>query len=294
MKAMILAAGLGTRLRPLTDSRPKALVEVGGKPLLGHLMEKLRAQGFDEVVVNVHYFADMIEDYVRSNKGFGMKVSFSDERDLLRDTGGGLLHARTLLEGSGQFLLHNVDVITNLDFSNLPNERKVKLETSAQFFAAQQNPATYGSALATLIVSDRPTYRHLLFNNEMMLVGWENSRTGEIRSPYLKKASVAGNSTLGIHAPAIKVHPGFHNVRPLAFSGIQIVSDTIFPALEKYASEYGEVFSIIDFYISVCAGIPIHGLIPSDFHMLDVGKIDALPLADSLTNETYAGFCKNL
>ncbi|MCD8207298.1 MAG: NTP transferase domain-containing protein [Bacteroidales bacterium] len=282
MKAMIFAAGLGTRLRPLTDSRPKALVEVDGKPLLGHLMEKLRSQGFDEVVVNVHHFAALLEDYIRSNDGFGMKVSISDERELLGDTGGGLLHARPLLEGSGQFLVHNVDVLSNLDFSFLTAETQT--ESATRESETQQKPATPEPALATLVVSDRPTSRYLLFNNELRLVGWENRRTGEIRSPYLKGAAIT--SSLGIAAPEIKVCPELRNARALAFSGIQTVSDSMFPELEKYASEHGEVFSIIDFYISACADFPIYGLIPEDFKMLDVGKLDALPLAGQFLRGT--------
>ena len=112
---MIFAAGLGTRLRPLTDNMPKALVPVHGEPLLHHVLTRLAGAGFDDIVINVHHFADMIEDYLRTS-GWPDKVriSISDERDLLRDTGGGIRHAGPLL-GEGNFLVHNVDIVSNLD-----------------------------------------------------------------------------------------------------------------------------------------------------------------------------------
>ncbi len=279
---MIFAAGLGARLRPLTDSRPKALVEVGGKPLVRHLIDKLQRFGYNDIVLNVHHFADMLEEYFRStdlglnparggglisdlNSGSDLKIAFSDERNLLRDTGGGLLHAKPLLEDAETFLVHNVDAITNLDFSLLNDEPQTKL-------------ATRESAVATLVVSDRPTSRYLLFNEDMRLVGWENRRSGEVRSPYLKNAVIT--STLGIDSPSVRACPELHNARPYAFSGIHKISSAIFPALQKYASTHGEVFSIIDFYISVCSDLPIHGLIPESFQMLDAGKTDSLPLAE--------------
>ena len=143
MKAMIFAAGLGTRLRPLTDSLPKALVPLCGKPLLYHVMMRLKSFGYDEIVVNVHHFADMIEQYLLQEGNFGMKVSISDERDLLRETGGGIRHARKWLEeegyhgmADGSFLVHNVDIISDLDLGWFASE-------------CRQN------ALANLLVSDR-------------------------------------------------------------------------------------------------------------------------------------------
>ncbi|MBR6245737.1 MAG: NTP transferase domain-containing protein, partial [Bacteroidales bacterium] len=160
MKAMIFAAGLGTRLRPLTLSRPKALVEVGGEPLLGHVIRKLLASGFDDLVVNVHHFPDQIISWLRANYGDSVKVS--DERDLLRDTGGGIKFARELL-GGGDFLVHNVDILSNLDLRSIP--------------------AVDGS-VATLVVSERKTSRYLLFDDSMRLVGWTNVSTGEVRSPW--------------------------------------------------------------------------------------------------------------
>ena len=110
MKALVFAAGLGTRLKPLTDSIPKALVQVGGEPLLSHVMRKLEAAGIEDIVVNVHHFADLIINYLREQDGFGTKVFVSDERDLLRETGGGIRHARQFLEGDGPFLVPVVQV----------------------------------------------------------------------------------------------------------------------------------------------------------------------------------------
>ena len=108
MKAMIFAAGLGTRLKPLTDTLPKALVPVCGKPLIEYVVRKLKASGIDEAVVNVHHFADMVEDWTMSQDI--MKISVSDERKILLETGGAVLHARRYLEGCGSFLIHNVDI----------------------------------------------------------------------------------------------------------------------------------------------------------------------------------------
>ncbi len=285
MKAMVFAAGLGTRLRPLTDSRPKALVEVGGKPLVRHIIDKLQRYGYDDIVLNIHHFADMLEEYFR---GEDLKISFSDERDLLRDTGGGLLHARPLLEEAESFLLHNVDIFSNLDFSLLEDESRGEDENSicAEGERSKKDSLETGGtnsrqSIATLVVSERPSHRDLLFDEDMRLVGWENRRTGEVRSPYLKAAGITSKSTLGLGSPSVRACPELHNARPYAFAGIHKISSAIFPALENYASTHGEVFSIIDFYISLCADIPIYGLIPNGFKMLDVGKLDSLPLAES-------------
>ena len=160
MKAMIFAAGLGTRLKPLTDTRPKALVEIGGQTLLQRLMLKMSHSGIEEVVVNVHHFPDMIIDYLEANNGFGMKWHVSDERNKLLDTGGGLKKAQTLFDSHEPILVHNVDIITNLDFSSL--------------FAAHRT-----DSLATLVVSERKTQRYLLFDKEGVMHGWHNIATDE-------------------------------------------------------------------------------------------------------------------
>lgn len=239
MKAMIFAAGLGTRLKPMTDSMPKALVTVCGRPLIEHVARKLKASGVESAVVNVHHFAEMIEEWV--GKQDIMPMEISDERELLLETGGGVLHARPLLEGCGHFLVHNVDIISDLDIK--------------WFFSKVKE-----GSLATLLVSERNTSRYLLFEEDSMrLVGWTNVSTGEVRTPY----------------------PDFDmtKCRRLAFSGIHIMSDTIFDVMDKYGKPR---FPIMDFYISVCAEYDIYGVKAEDLHMVDVGKLDTIEVADKM------------
>jgi NDP-sugar pyrophosphorylase family protein len=160
MQALVFAAGLGTRLRPLTDDRPKALVTVKGRTLLEIVLRRLAAQGFTRAVVNVHHYADLVIDHLQS-QNFGLEVRISDERDQLLDTGGGLRKARVLLEEQ-PFLIHNVDILTTLHYADL--------RTAA---------ANSGNTVATLAVRQRDTSRYLLFDDQMYLAGWRNARTGE-------------------------------------------------------------------------------------------------------------------
>ncbi len=144
MKALIFAAGLGTRLKPLTDTMPKALVPVGGKPLLRHVLDKLIAAGYDDIVINVHHFADQIREYVAANDSFGVKIAFSDETDLLRETGGGIRHAEPLLAPADApdthepFLVHNVDILSNLD----PNAKRSATSCSTTTTASWAGPTS--------------------------------------------------------------------------------------------------------------------------------------------------------
>lgn len=191
MRAMVLAAGLGTRLRPLTDNRPKALVEVGGRTLLEIALARLGSFGIREVIINVHHFADMIVDYLKANKNFGMRIEISREDGLLLDTGGGLKKAAYFfLENSGgeePFILHNVDVISTID-----------LRRMAQFHAENR-------ALATLAVQERPTGRYLLFDEHLQLCGRKSGKNGQ--------AELVRSSS----------HP-----KALAFSGIHVISSRLF------------------------------------------------------------------
>lgn len=162
--AMIFAAGLGTRLKPLTDTMPKALVPVAGKPLLQHTLQKLQGAGITDVVINVHHFADMIEQWCQQHP-MGLNIRFSDERQELLETGGGIKHAAHLLsDAQDGFLIHNVDILSNADLG--------------AFIAFGKGKT------ATLMVSDRKTSRYLLFDDDMRLVGWTNIQTGEVKSPY--------------------------------------------------------------------------------------------------------------
>ena len=195
MKAMIFAAGLGTRLRPLTDTMPKALVPVDGRPLIEIVARKLRDSGFREAVVNVHHFADMICEWVEAQDI--MEIRVSDERARLLETGGGILHARESLQGSGSFLVHNVDILSNADLRS---------------FARRHRP----DALATLLVSPRESSRHFLFRrDDMRLAGWENVNTGE--------------RIMAIDVPV-------SDCIALSFSGIHIISDSVFPVMDAYIS----------------------------------------------------------
>lgn len=264
MKAMIFAAGLGTRLKPLTDTLPKALVPVCGKPLIEHVARKLLASGIDEAVVNIHYFADKVEEWVnsqswitvdRGNKEKGkMLVEISDERNLLLETGGAVLHARRYLEGCGRFIIHNVDILSNCDI---------------EWFASRVKE----DALATLLVSERDTTRFLLFAPDTLrLVGWMNTDTGDY----------------SVVSPEIV--PG--ECRALAFSGIHILSDKVPALMEEYVREKGlpvdEVngtrFPIMSFYMWLAARYPVYGVVAQNLEFIDVGKLDALKPAEEFVN----------
>ena len=244
MNAFIFAAGLGTRLKPLTDTMPKALVPVGGKPLLAHVIEKLKAAGCKKIVINIHHFGDMIIDYVKSQNNFGVEILFSDERQMLLETGGAIKHAVDLL-GDEPFLIHNVDILSNVDLKAL--------------IAAHSK----ADSAATLLVSKRNSTRALLFSPEGNLTAWTNKTTGEVKSPYenIKIASLAGSVT---------------GLEEFAFSGIHIFS----PRLFKYFGAYPEKFSIIDFYLNTCKDEKIKAYTQEGLKLLDVGKLDSLERAE--------------
>ena len=156
-QAMIFAAGLGTRLKPLTDTMPKALVRVGGQPLLWHVIMKLKAAGYERIVVNVHHFAQQIIDYLQANNNFGIDIRISDETGGLLETGGGIKKALPHFDPEAPILIHNVDILSNLDLNSLPVDTPL------------------------LVVSSRPTKRYLQFDDSMRLVGWKNIETGEVK-----------------------------------------------------------------------------------------------------------------
>ena len=253
MKAMIFAAGLGTRLNPLTDNMPKALVPLAGKTLLQWQIERLKAAGITDIVVNVHHFPDMIINYLRENNNFGCRISVSDEREMLLETGGGLRKAKSLLLEVGSresgnsnepILICNVDILSNIDLPTLLNA---------------YNPDEMG----VVVVSERDTQRYLLFDEENRLCGWTNIATGEIRPASLASSP---NSLIASR---------------LAFSGMQVLNPRIFDCMDEVVEKKGDKFSLIDLYLHIAEKEILRAYIPENYRMMDVGKIAQLSEAEA-------------
>ncbi len=189
MKAMIFAAGLGTRLSNETSDKPKALVDVGGKPLLQRAIEKLKAEGITEIVVNVHHFSELVISFIKKND-FGIPIHISDETEKLLDTGGGLKKAAHFFVGDEPILIYNVDILSNLNLQDLVKSHR------------------QSKALVTVAVRIRETQRYYKFDSEMNLVGWINKKTGEtkISIPEKYENSIA------------MAYSGFHVIQPEIFS----------------------------------------------------------------------------
>jgi NDP-sugar pyrophosphorylase family protein len=248
MRAMILAAGLGTRLKPFTDFHPKALAMVNGKSLLQRNIEYLQAFGINEVVVNVHHFADQIMEAVERNKGWGSQVFISDESSEVLETGGGLLFSKSFFEKEETWLVINADILTNLDIDKLIAADKVLSEGAENY-------------IATLAVTNRVSSRNLLFTAEGNLIGWRNNTTREEKWAGL-------NTT---EQPA-----GIHSIAK-AFSGIQILHPSFYTTLHMTGK-----FSLIDAYLQIAAKGIIGYYDHSDSILLDVGKPENIEKAESL------------
>lgn len=281
-QAMIFAAGLGTRLKPLTDKKPKALVEVGGEPLLKHVILRLKKAGFIRIVVNVHHFSRQIIDYLKANGDFGLEIIVSDESAELLDTGGGMKKAAPCFDAGGQILIHNVDILSNVDLE--------------RFYAEAPKMRNYGSrscldASATLLVSWRKTSRYLLFDGQMRLVGWTNIETGEVKSPF-KWLREFGTE----HPEEFMTLPGHHEhievrhrllgygqtiLKAYAFSGIHCFSPSLFLRMADYPAR----FPIMDFYLANCASAPIKGYVAEGMRLMDVGKLGTLQEAEQFIQE---------
>ena len=248
---MIFSAGLGTRLKPLTDTTPKALIPLAGKTLLQWQIEKLKAVGITDIVVNVHHFAKQVIDYLREHDNFGCNIQVSDERDMLLETGGGLRKAQSLLTSSPDspiasepILACNADILSNIDIPTL---------------LKAYNPDEMG----VVVVSPRETQRYLLFDEDNRLCGWTNVATGEVRGPIAHSQSLITNK------------------RHLAFSGMQVLNPRIFGCMDKVVKEKGEKFSLIDLYVSIAEKEILRAFIPENYRMMDVGKIDQLSDAEA-------------
>lgn len=255
MQAMIFAAGLGTRLKPLTDTMPKALVSVGGEPLIKRVIMKLAASGVDRIVVNVHHFAQQIVDYLKENNNFGLDIRISDETEGLLETGGGIRKAAPLFDASSPILIHNVDILSNVDLGKFYG-----LAVSNEYGQTGKENAA-GLVDAVLLVSKRKTKRYLLFDDEMRLVGWTNIETGEVKSPYQ-----------GLDPKKCRMY---------AFAGIHALS----PRLVRLMDSWPDRFGIIDFYLKACATHNIIGYAKADLKLMDIGKLDTLAQAESFLGE---------
>jgi NDP-sugar pyrophosphorylase family protein len=246
MKAMILAAGLGKRLRPLTCDRPKALVTLNGRTLLEITLRRLRAFGVNQVIVNAHHHAAMIADYLIAHDNFGMYIEISREEDLL-DTGGGLKKAAHFFAGSLQepFILHNVDLLSNIDLGQM-----MRIHSEQQ-------------AIATLAVQQRATSRYLLFDEQARLCGRR-----------VMHAAMAESGPDPAAQPDQLVRPAEH-LQPLAFSGIHVLSPLIFEKMEEQGA-----FSIIDAYLLLAArGEKIIAFRADQWYWRDLGRPESIEQA---------------
>jgi len=245
MRAMILAAGLGTRLKPFTNNHPKALAVVNGKSLLQRNVEYLLSFGITDIIVNVHHFADQIINAVNENKGWGANITISDETDEVLETGGGLLRASNYFESEDRWLVMNADILTNLDLH--------KMIAADEAFAIKAE----GDLVATLAVTDRSSSRNLIFNQSGTLCGWKNNNTGEEKW------------ALPLRDPNSAV--------PKAFSGIQIVHAAFLQEVQLRGK-----FSLIDAYLQLAQHYAIHFYDHSDGILLDVGKPESLEKAATI------------
>lgn len=252
---MIFAAGLGTRLAPLTHSMPKALVKVAGKPMLEHVILRFKKAGIERIVINVHHFPEAIKNFLKNNDNFGADIVISDETEKLLDTGGALAAAASMFDGYDHIVVHNADIFTDADICEILNAH-IRKRTDA-----------------TLLVRKRDTTRYLYFDSDnYRLKGWCNTKTGQT-------LPVGFNP-----GPAILEHEN-----PLllqrAFGGIHVLSVSILPKLKAYGAN--EPFSVIPFYVDICDRLNIHGFeSEQSYYWYDIGNIERLNAVNALFNTT--------
>ena len=259
---MIFAAGLGTRLKPLTDRIPKALVRVGGKPLIEYVLKNLVAAGSKRIVVNVHHFANQIIEYLQQND-FGVDIRVSDETEMLLDTGGGIKNAAPFFNTSEPVLIHNVDILSNVDLRALYNYAcEAEIEQKVD---------------AVLLVSLRKTKRYLIFNKDMRLVGWTNVDTGEVKSPYETLRELTFTQPYDNN----NVTNEQYGYTLFAFSGIHIIGNKVFEAMNECSAK----FPIMDFYLQYAKDLHFVGKVKNNLKLMDVGKLDTLAEADAFVKQ---------
>lgn len=244
MKALLFAAGLGTRLRPITENLPKALVPIKGVPLLERNIQWLIGYGYDEIIINIHYLGEQIADFLAKKNNFGIKIALSDEREKLLDTGGGMKKAAWFLKDNTPdepFVVLNADILTDLDLHDM--RRRFD----------EQAP------LALLAVQRRASSRYLLFDQNGQLRAWQNIKTGE-------QKMVDSQTTIDKQA-----------FTPMAFSGLQLVSPAIFEKMPP-----NEVFSLIDLYLAAASNQLIRAYPHNDTRWIDVGNPQSIQQAEVL------------
>ena len=244
--AMILAAGLGTRLKALTQDKPKALVPLNGKPLLQHCIENLIANGFHRIVINVHHFGEQIIDFVDQNK-FDADIEISDERELLMDTGGGIIKAAPLFKDSRAVLVHNVDIISNVNLG----------EMSQHFLASGDD--------AWLLTQDRETNRKLLFDDENLLIGWTNKAEGIFKWVHTENDGPSTSSGTCVY-------------QEMAFSGLHFFRSDLFAGFEDKPQ------SVIDLYLQLAKNNRIISKPIRPDYWFDLGKPEQLQAAENYLN----------
>ena len=308
MKAMTFAAGLGTRLKPLTDTMPKALVPVCGQPLLYHVITKLVKAGYDHLVVNVHHFPDQIIDYLKAHD-FGVRIDVSDERDFLRETGGGIRYAQSLLTdfstppsaplemteecSSTPLGMVEADSFAPLGMTQGPSCRPDGEPLSCR---PSGTPLSFRpSGASGEIYRKEPFLVHNVDIVSNLDLRWfrEQHRPGSLATLVVSERKTqryflfdednrlrgwTNLATGEVRSPYQDIDP--EKCRKLAFSGIHLISPEIFDAFERLGM--GDRFSIVDFYLKACAEYPIYGVVPPDFTMVDVGKFATLPEAESI------------
>lgn len=243
MKGFVLAAGMGTRLKPWTDEHPKALVPINGVPMLQRVIEKMYEAGIVDITVNVHHFADQIIDFIDSK---GWNIHISDERETLLETGGAFLHASKFFVGDEPVLVHNVDILSNANFKKLDSE----------FTSVKPD--------ALLLVSDRDSSRKLLFYRDMRLIGWHNLKSGEYRPSDFNK-----------------LYYSRQQLSELAFSGIYVLSPLIADKMRSH--DWKGRFPIMDFFLSTVKEMNYYGTLEKGLEILDIGKPDSLQQANIIT-----------
>jgi N-acetyl-alpha-D-muramate 1-phosphate uridylyltransferase len=242
LKAMIFAAGLGSRFKPWTDSHPKALALVNGKSLLQRNIEYLQQYGIDDVVVNVHHFANQIIEAIKNNNGWGSNIVVSDETNEVLETGGGLVKAKNLLPNDRPFISLNVDILTNIDLGKL-----------IAFHQLHKPLVTFG-------VTDRKSSRVLLLDKNNRLQGWKNIATGELKGPVLGFDDNKKNE-----------------LKEMAYSCVVIYEPQIFSLIKQQGK-----FSIMDAYLDLAANYVLLGYNHSGDKLVDVGKPESVAIAEKL------------